>query len=77
MTAWVGCSNEINHLAASLVKATVELKDVVKSRRAEVGQYSYNYADLATVLAMARPILASHGLVVTQTAETNETVVIA
>lgn len=76
MTAWSACSIEINNLAAGLVKATGELKDVVKSRRAEVGQYSYNYADLATVLAMARPVLAKHGLVVTQTAETDDAMVI-
>jgi hypothetical protein len=53
-------------LAASLVAAAKELTNPTKGRTASLGQYSYTYADLASVLEHVRPVLAKHDLVVTQ-----------
>ena len=53
-------------LYAALVAAMGELSDVPKGQTATAGTYSYQYADLATVLTYVRPILAKHGLAVTQ-----------
>lgn len=72
MSAWVDKSEQIDALAAAWVKASGEMEDITKGKRANVGQYAYAYADLADALAMARPILARHGLMVTQTAESDE-----
>jgi hypothetical protein len=53
-------------LSASLVAAAKELTNPPKARTAAMGQYSYTYADLASVLEHVRPVLAAHDLVVTQ-----------
>lgn len=53
-------------LAAALVAASKELTNPTKARTASLGQYSYTYADLASVLEHVRPVLAKHDLVVTQ-----------
>lgn len=53
-------------LSASLVAAAKELTNPTKARTAAMGQYSYTYADLASVLEHVRPVLAAHDLVVTQ-----------
>lgn len=77
MTAWADKSDTIDALAASLVNALGEMTDVVKTQTANAGQYAYSYATLADALQMARPILASHGLAITQTAEaTHDEVII-
>ena len=49
-------------LAASLVAALGQLSDVARTATADAGTYRYKYAELADVLAMARPILAANGL---------------
>lgn len=72
MSGWADKSDTIDALSASLVKALGEMTDLAKTQTASVGQYSYRYATLADALAMARPILASHGLTITQTAETDD-----
>lgn len=72
MSAWADKSETIDALSASLVKALGEMSDLAKTQTANAGQYSYRYATLADALAMARPILASHGLTITQTAETDD-----
>ena len=51
---------------AALVAALGELSEVPKGQTASAGTYQYNYADLGTVLTYVRPILAKHGLAVTQ-----------
>lgn len=66
-------SPEIAQIAPALVKAFGELSDVPKGREAKIptktgASYGYKYADLADTLSMVRPILARHGLAVTQTA---------
>ena len=71
MQAWTDKSENIDALAAALVKALGEMTDIVKTQTANAGQYSYSYATLADALQMARPILAKHGLALTQCAEAN------
>jgi hypothetical protein len=70
MSAWADKSEQIDALAASLVKALGEMHDLTKSQTANAGQYAYSYATLADALQMARPVLSSNGLAITQTAET-------
>jgi ERF superfamily len=59
-------SADIDQLAGSLVAALGELSDVPRDRTAAMGTYSYRYADLAAVLGVVRPVLAAHGLGLTQ-----------
>ena len=66
-------SPDIAQIAPALVKALGELTDVPKGREAKIptktgASYGYKYADLADTLSMIRPVLARHGLAVTQTA---------
>lgn len=68
-----GASASIQNISAALVKALGEMSDVPKGREAKIptksgSNYSYKYADLADSLSMVRPILAKHGLAVTQNA---------
>jgi hypothetical protein len=71
MEAWTDRSETIDALAAAIVKAVGQMSEVVKSRTANAGAYSYSYADLGDALGMARPILASCGLALLQSAESN------
>jgi len=55
------------NLATALAAFQAEMPTVAKSKRADVptktgGKYSYTYADLADVTAVAMPVLARHGL---------------
>lgn len=70
MTAWTDRSESIDALAAAWVKACGEMQDIVKTQTANAGQYGYTYATLADVFQMARPIMAKHSLLITQTAAT-------
>lgn len=59
------------NLIAALAAAQVELTDPKKDRTATVpmkagGQYSYRYADLAGILQIVRPVLAKHGIALSQ-----------
>jgi hypothetical protein len=53
-------------LAAALVAALAEIRNVAADARADVrtdkGNYSYAYATLGQVLDLARPVLSKHGL---------------
>lgn len=69
MTAWCDRSENVAELLAAFAKCQAHMSDVGKGRRANVGQYSYLYADLSDVLSDVRPLLSGHGLGVTQTAE--------
>ncbi len=53
-------------VAAAYVKAFAELSAVTKGRTANVGSYSYTFADLEDTLSFVRPILAKHGLALSQ-----------
>jgi len=68
-------SDSIAQVAAALVAAQAKLKDVTRDKTARVQSqkgtsYSYDYADLATVLDAIRPVLTENKLAVTQFAET-------
>ena len=53
-------------VCAALVAAQADLRNPAKDRTANTGTYSYKYADLASILDLVRPILAKHGLAITQ-----------
>jgi hypothetical protein len=50
-------------LAPALVAALADLTIVVAGRTANAGSYSYDYADLADVVKLTRPVLNQHGIV--------------
>ena len=56
-------------LNARLREARAAIGAVVKTRKADAGRKSYTYADLGTILADVTPPLADAGLVLTQTVE--------
>lgn len=49
-------------LAVDLVAALGALREVTRTATADAGTYRYKYAELGDVLAIARPVLACHGL---------------
>ena len=53
---------EHKNLAAALAAFQAEMPTVHKGKKANVGQYSYAYADLADIVKSVAPLLASHGL---------------
>jgi hypothetical protein len=67
---WADRSDQIDALAASLVKALGEMHDLPKTQTANVGKFNYSYATLADALQLARPIFAKHDLALTQTVAT-------
>lgn len=54
------------NIHAALVAAQAELTNPPKKSKANTGSYSYTYADLPSVIDHIRPVLAKHGLAVTQ-----------
>lgn len=50
------------NIEAALVAALAELTVVEKGRTADMKTYKYDYADLADVVKVTRPVLAAHGL---------------
>jgi hypothetical protein len=70
-------SASIAMLADALAKAQGEFPSIAKDRTAQVrsekGNYSYNYADLATVIAAVRPVLAKNKLSFVQRTVWSET----
>lgn len=72
MTAWADRSEQIDLVAKALVACQTDLSDITKSKKANVEKYSYTYADLRDALATIRPVFASNGLVVTQTASADD-----
>lgn len=49
--------------AADLVAALAELTVIERGRTANMGTYSYDYADLGDIVTVTRPALAKHGIV--------------
>jgi hypothetical protein len=49
-------------LASALAQVQTQLPKVGKSSTAKVGQYSYTYADLASIHNVVLPLLGKHGL---------------
>lgn len=62
--------------ASAYVNAQADFPEVKKGRTVTIetskGRYSYNYADLPTILELVQPILAKHNLAVAQGAVTDE-----
>jgi len=52
----------------ALVRAQGQFQNAARDKVAEVGQYSYSYADLGACLDLIRQPLADNGLAITQTA---------
>jgi hypothetical protein len=59
-------SEQINELATALAEAQGEFPVIGKAQTAKLGSYSYRYADLSDLLSAVRPVLAKHGLAVSQ-----------
>ena len=60
-------SEQLAELAGALSKAQGEFPSIPKDCTAKIrtksgGEYSFRYADLETILASVRPVLAKHGL---------------
>ena len=60
-------SEHLNELAGALSQAQAEFPAIPKDCTAKIktksgGEYSFKYADLETILACVRPVLAKHGL---------------
>jgi len=66
-------SDQINELASALAKAQGAMTNVKKDKtvtiRSEKGNYSYNYADVATILDAVRKPFSENGLSIVQTLE--------
>lgn len=61
--------------ASAFVKALAAMPDVHKDKKAQIktkdgGNFSYAYADLASIIALVRPVLAEHGLAHAQATDT-------
>lgn len=50
----------------AFTKALAAMPEVGKGKEADMGDYSYKYADLHSILDAVRPVLAEHGLSVAQ-----------
>ncbi len=57
-------SDEIKDLSAALAKAQGELENAAKN--ATNPHFRNNYADLATIINVVRPVMSKHGLALTQ-----------
>lgn len=55
-------STEKSALTEALAAVQAALPEVRKGQKADAGQYSYSYADLAAVSKAILPLLAKHGL---------------
>ena len=53
-------------IAQDLAAANLELTNPHKDGKADAGQYSYSYATLDAITALVRPVLANHGISITQ-----------
>jgi len=59
-------SETIGEIATALAAAQGELENTHKDQKAVAGKARYTYANIASVLADVRPVLARHGLAVVQ-----------
>lgn len=59
-------SRAISNIHMALCAAQSEIKNPPKEKKAEVGKYSYMYADISDVLETVLPVLTSHGISVSQ-----------
>jgi hypothetical protein len=66
-------SEAVKEIGGALAKAQAEMGRVLRDKTAKVptksgGSYSFDYADLASVLDVVKPALAKHGIAVVQAA---------
>ena len=61
-------SVSVSGLAAAFAKAQGDFPVIPKGKTAKAGPYSYDYADLADMIAALQPVLAANGLCVMQDA---------
>lgn len=54
------------------VAALAALQNPRKNQTAATGKFSYQYADLATVLDLVRPVFAAHGLAISQDVQSHD-----
>ena len=59
---------DITAIAPAWVSALGELQEVVRSKTADAGTYTYRYAELGDITSHARAVLAGHDLAVWQVA---------
>ena len=60
--AWQAHSAEVSRLMAAFSKAQAEFGPIKKTKTANAGTYTYDYADLADILDVVRGPLCSNGL---------------
>ena len=60
---------ELKALNAAIAKAQGEFPPIPKNQKVDTGTYSYEYADLASILSLVRPVLSKHGLALIQRLE--------
>ncbi len=65
-------SEQINEIAGALAAAQMAFPAIKKGKTANVGTYSYAYADLADIFDAVRPILAGKGIATIQVMSGNE-----
>lgn len=69
-------SQSIAHLADALCKAQSQMKEILKTKTAQVksdkGSYSYKYAELADLLEAVKPALLGQGLAISQGVDSYE-----
>ncbi len=56
----------------AFAKAQSEFPTIAKTKTADMGTYSYSYADLGDTIDAVRPILVKHGLAFAQSAVTHD-----
>lgn len=59
-------SPTLDKLVAALASAQGEFTEIIKNREADAGKYTYQYADLAAVLAAVRPALSKNKIALIQ-----------
>jgi hypothetical protein len=57
---------EESKISAAFVAAQAELVNPHKNKTVKTGAFSFDYADLASILDQVRPVLARHGLAISQ-----------
>ena len=60
---------ELKALNAAIATAQGEMPAIPKDKTVDTGTFKYEYADLASILAAVRPVLAKHGLALVQRLE--------
>ena len=70
-------NDTLTEIGPAFVAALADLEDIAKTSTADMGGWSYRYADLGAVLAHVRPVLARHGLAVHQEAHSVDVGVVA